>query len=93
MDVSTPAAKGSGMRLAVEKPRVDNVPEDGARLIEFTDPEGSRDTGFALVYDNRRAVMEAGETERFGKVYNEAEARHAGRRRREGDRLQGVRSG
>lgn len=74
LDVSTPAGKESGMRLVVEKLREDNTPEDGALLIEFTDPEGARDTGFALVYDSKRAVMETGETERFGEVYDEDEA-------------------
>lgn len=71
LDVSTPAVKEAGMRLVVEKLREDNTPEDGALLIEFTDPEDARDTGFALVYDNKRAVMEAGETDRFGEVYDE----------------------
>ncbi len=75
MDVSTPAAKEAGMRLVVEKLRGDNTPEDGVLLIEFTNPEGSRDTGFALVYDSERAVMEAGETRRFGEVYDEDEAK------------------
>lgn len=75
MAVSTTAAKESGMRLVVEKLREDNTPEDGALLIEFTDPEASRDTGFALVYDSKRAVMEAGETERFGEVYDEDAAK------------------
>lgn len=75
LDVSTPAAKEAGMRLVTEKLREDNTPEDGVLLIEFTDPEDERETGFSLVYDNQRAVMEAGETERFGEVYDKDQAK------------------
>lgn len=74
MDVSTTAVKEAGMRLVVEELRVDNTPENGALLIDFTDPEGSRDTGFALAYDSKQAVLEAGDTERFGEVYDDSEA-------------------
>ena len=75
LDVSTPADKEAGMRLVVEKLREENTPEGGVLLVEFTDPEDARETGFALVYDNKRAVMEAGETERYGEVYDEDEAK------------------
>lgn len=64
------------MRLVVEKLRKKNTPKNGTLLVEFKDlDDTSRDTGFALAYDNEQAVMEAGETERFGKVYDKADAK------------------
>lgn len=91
MDVSTPASKEAGMRLVVEKLRGENTPEDGTLLVEFKNQNDvSRDTGFALVYDSKRALMDAGETERFGEVYDKAEAKRI-MREEDGVRVVGFR--
>lgn len=79
MEVATPAKTEADMRLVAEELRDENVPEDGTFLIEFNklrDP--SVDTGFALVFDDKNAVLDAGGGEisaRYDESYDREEAR------------------
>ncbi|QYJ16673.1 hypothetical protein Rxycam_02508 [Rubrobacter xylanophilus DSM 9941] len=74
--VSTAARREEGMRLVADELRErGNVPEGGTLLVEYRklrDP--SRETGFALVFDSERAVLEAGKTARYGEVYDAEDA-------------------
>ena len=74
--VSTAARREEGLRLVADELREKgNVSEDGTLLVEYRkrrDP--SRETGFALVFDSERAVLEAGKTARYGEVYDEEDA-------------------
>lgn len=73
--VETPAKGEAGMRLVADDLRDENTPEDGVLLVEFQDDGTSAlPTGFALVFDDEEAVLDSGESDRFGEVYDEKEA-------------------
>ena len=80
VEVATPAKTETGFRLVADKLREDNVPQDGTLLVEFnksSDP--SVGTGFALVFDNKKAVLDAGRGEtslQYGDPYDREEAQH-----------------
>ena len=73
---STAARREEGMRLIADELREEgNVPEGGTLLVEYRKPQDpSGETGFALVFDGERAVLEAGKTARYGEVYDEEDA-------------------
>ncbi len=79
-EVATSAKSEAAMRLVAEDLQEEYVPEDGTLLIEFSklrDP--SENTGFALVFDNKRAILDAnnGETSAtYDESYDRDEARH-----------------
>ena len=79
LDVTTTAKREARMRLVAEDLRKAYTPENGTLLIEYHDAKDpSNHTGFALVYDNKRAVLEAGRGEtsgRFGDLYDTKDAR------------------
>ena len=73
--VATPAGREAAMLLVAQELKEENTPEGGTLLVEYRgvkDPQMS--TGFALVFDDKEAVLDAGATERFGEVYDEEEA-------------------
>ncbi len=73
--VATPAKRDAAMLLVAEELKEENTPEGGTLLIEYRaakDPQ--RNTGFALIFDDKEAVLDAGATERFGEVYDEGDA-------------------
>lgn len=78
-EVATPATTEAGMRLVAEKLRDENLPDEGTLLIEFSklrDP--AVNTGFALVFDDKQAALDAGRGEtsiRYGEPYDREEAR------------------
>jgi len=73
--VATPETGEREMRLIAQELREENTPAFGTLLIEYYDAsEPSTNTGFALVFDNKKAVLDAGRTQRFGKVYDEEDA-------------------
>ncbi|MGH3088371.1 MAG: hypothetical protein ACRDSJ_13755 [Rubrobacteraceae bacterium] len=77
--VATEETREPGMRVIADDLRdsneFDNVPEDGTLLVEYYDSEDtSENTGFALVFDSEEAVLDTGDTERFGEVYDEEDA-------------------
>lgn len=76
VSVSSGAARESGMRLIARDLRKDDlVPQNGTMLVEYYDEDDtSKNTGFALVFDSEKAVLDAGASEQFGEVYNEDEA-------------------
>jgi hypothetical protein len=74
--VATPAKRKAAMLLVAQELEEENTPEGGTLLIEYRgakDPQMS--TGFALVFDDKEAVLDAGATERFGEVYDEEDAK------------------
>ena len=73
--VSTPAKREAAMVVVAQELKEENVPEGGTLLVEYRgakDPHST--TGFALVFDDKDAVLDAGATERFGEVYDEEDA-------------------
>ena len=74
--VTAAEPREAGMRLIDEELRdAGNLPEDGTLLVEYRkDDDPERSTGFALVFDSERAVLEAGMTARYGEVYDEEDA-------------------
>lgn len=73
--VETPAKGEAGMRLIAEEIRDENTPKDGVLLVEYQEEKPPADsTGFALVFDDEEAVLGAGDSDRFGEVYDEEEA-------------------
>lgn len=70
------AAKGeAGMRLIADDLRDENLPDGGTLLVEYQGTDASAiPTGFALVFDDEDAVLDTGDNERFGEVYDEEEA-------------------
>ena len=79
LEVATPATTEAGMRLVAEELRDENLPENGTLLIEFDKlRDSSVGTGFALVFDDERAALDAGRGEtsvRYGEAYDRKEAR------------------
>ena len=79
VEVSTSAKTEAGMRLVAEDLRDENLPENGTLLVEFDKPrDTSVDTGFALVFDNERAALDAGRGETsvdYDEAYSRKEAR------------------
>ncbi len=74
--VATPAKREAAMLLVAQELKEENTPEGGTLLVEYRaakDPHSS--TGFALVFDDKEAVLDAGATERFGEVYDEEDAK------------------
>lgn len=74
--VATPAKREAAMLLVAEELEEENTPEGGTLLVEYRgakDPQMS--TGFALVFDDKEAVLDAGATERFGEDYDEEDAK------------------
>ncbi len=76
VDVATVANREAGMRLIADDLRENqNVPEGGTLLVEYYDDEdNTENTGFALVFDDERAVLESGDSDQFGQVYDAEEA-------------------
>lgn len=79
IEVASAAKTETEMRRVAEELQDVNVPEDGTLLIEFKKfRDSSVDTGFALVFDNRDAVLDAGRGEtsvQYGEPYDRREAR------------------
>ncbi len=79
LDVATPARSELEMYLVARELSEQNTPEDGTLLVEFTKtPKDPKSTGFALVFDSHRAVLEAGQgetSERYEAGYDRADAR------------------
>lgn len=77
VDVSTDVKREEKLRSIAEDLRENeaNVPESGTLLVEYYDDEDtSENTGFALVFDDERAVLDSGDSEQFGQVYDAEEA-------------------
>jgi hypothetical protein len=73
--VATPAKREAAMVLVAQELKEENTPEGGTLLVEYRaakDPHSS--TGFALVFDDKEAILNAGATERFGEVYDGEDA-------------------
>lgn len=65
--VSSPATREAGMRLISEDLREDNTPGSGALLLEFrAGDDPSESTGFALVFDNEKAILDSAIRDRYG---------------------------
>ncbi|MGI8650027.1 MAG: hypothetical protein ACR2KW_06560 [Rubrobacter sp.] len=76
VDVATAVKKEGKLRLIADDLREhENVPEGGTLLVEYYDDEDtSENTGFALVFDDERAVLESGDSDQFGQVYDREDA-------------------
>lgn len=73
--VATDAKGEAGMRLIADDLREENLPDSGTLLVEYQGTNASATpTGFALVFDDEDAVLDTGDSERFGEVYDEEEA-------------------
>lgn len=77
IDVAAATTDGTGMRLIAQQLRAKgNTPGDGTLLIEFAKArDTSVNTGFALAFDSKQAILDAGQSDRYGEVYDKAEAR------------------
>jgi hypothetical protein len=79
LEVASPARSELEMGLVAQDLREENTPEDGTLLVELTKtPKNPKSTGFALVFDSQKAVLEAGQgetSERYGAGYDRADAR------------------
>lgn len=77
IDVAAATTDEAGMRLIAQKLRQKgDVPSDGTLLIEYKKAQDtSVSTGFALAFDNKRAILDAGDSDRYGEVYDKAEAK------------------
>jgi hypothetical protein len=74
--VATPAKREAAMLLVAQELKEENTPEGGTLLVEYRAAKNpQRSTGFALVFDDKGAVLDAGATERFGEVYDEQDAK------------------
>lgn len=77
VDVSTPVKKEGALRLIADDLRKNeaNVPDSGTLLVEYYDDEdNSRNTGFAMVFDDEEAVLDSGDSQQFGQVYDREDA-------------------
>jgi hypothetical protein len=73
--VATGETREGGLRLIAEELREEDTPEDGTLLVEYyAAPDRAVNTGFALIFDSEQAVLDIGESERFGQVYDEEDA-------------------
>ena len=71
-EVATSAKSEAAMRLVAEDLQEEYVPEDGTLLIEFSKlRDSSKETGFALVFDNKKAILNTGNGE-TSTTYNES---------------------
>lgn len=75
LSVATDETREDGLRLIAEDLKDENTPDGGTLLVEYYDAEDtSESTGFALVFDDKGAVLDTGQTRQFGEVYDRADA-------------------
>lgn len=72
--VATPEKGEAGMRLIADDLRDENLADGGTLLVEFQGKASALPTGFALVFDDEDAVLDTGDSDRFGEVYDEDDA-------------------
>lgn len=73
--VATDAEGESGLRRIADDLRDENLPDGGTLLVEYQKTDDPAvPTGFALVFDDEDAVLDAGNSDRYGEVYDEQDA-------------------
>lgn len=76
IDVAAATTDEAGMRLIAQELRQKcDTLKDGTLLIEYAKArDTSVNTGFALAFDSKQAILDAGQSDRYGEVYGKAEA-------------------